>query len=47
MARDVNKDRRLGLGLGLALGPDVVFFTVTSFYINLHNNKFTVSYSGP
>jgi len=46
MARDVNKDRRLGFGLGLVLklGPVLVFFTV---FILIYTNKLMVSYGSP
>ena len=40
MAKDVYKDRRLGLGLG-----PVSVFTVTSFIL-VYTNKLTVSYGG-
>ena len=43
MARDVNKYRRQGLGLGLG---SVLVFTVTSFIL-IYTNKLTVSYGGP
>ena len=43
--RDVNKDRRLGLGLGL-VGASLSFFTVTSIIL-IYTNKLAVSYGGP
>jgi len=51
MARDVNKFRRLGLGLGFWLGlrlglVPVLVFTITSFIL-ICTNKLTVSYGGP
>jgi len=41
MAMDVNKDRRIGLGLGQVL----VLYSY--FFILINTNKFAVSYGGP